>query len=146
VNEPGRLLAILAHPDDETFRCGGALAMLARRGVGVHLLVATRGGAGSCGEPPLCTPDQLPAYREQELRCACATLGVEEPRLLDYRDGTLAEVEPEEAVAKVLAAIRELRPQVLLTWPPDGLSGRPDHAAVSRWTGRAYQQMVTAHP
>ena len=135
------LLAVFAHPDDESFRCGGTLALLARRGVQqVHVLTATRGEAGSCGDPPLCTPEGLPAVRERELRCACAALGIEPPRLLDYRDGTLAGVDEEEAVEQVLTVIRELRPQVLLTWPPDGLSGHPDHVAVSRWTALAFER------
>jgi LmbE family N-acetylglucosaminyl deacetylase len=54
------LLAVLAHPDDESFRCGGTLALLARRGVRVNVLTATRGRAGSCGDPPLCRPDECP--------------------------------------------------------------------------------------
>jgi LmbE family N-acetylglucosaminyl deacetylase len=137
---PPTWLAIFAHPDDEAFRAGGTLALLARRGVRVCLLTATRGEAGSCGDPPLCTRDQLPAVREAELRCACRALGIRPPRLLDYRDGTLARVDEEEAVAQVAAAIRRLRPQVLLTWPPDGLSGHPDHAAVSHWTALAFER------
>lgn len=68
------LLAVFAHPDDETFRCGGTLALLAQRGVRVQVLTATRGQAGSCGAPPLCAPEELPAVRENELRCACAAL------------------------------------------------------------------------
>jgi N-acetylglucosamine malate deacetylase 2 len=139
MTEPG-VLAVFAHPDDEVFRCGGTLALLARRGVQVHLLTATRGEAGSCGQPPLCTPDELPALRERELHCACAALGIEPPRLLDYHDGALAEVDEDEAVEQVVAAIGELRPQVLLTWPPNGLSGHLDHVAVSLWTARAFQQ------
>ena len=140
------LLAVLAHPDDEAFRCGGTLALLARGGVKVHLLTATRGEAGSCGEPPLCSPEELPALREQELRCACAALDVAPPRLLDYRDGALARVDEEEAVGQVLAMIQDLRPQVLLTWPPDGLSGHPDHVAVSRWTALAFQRAAGPGP
>ena len=132
------LLAIFAHPDDETFRCGGTLALLARRGVRVHVLTATRGEAGSCGDPPLCRPDELPLVRERELRCACAALGIEPPILLGYRDGTLADVDEEQGAADVLAAVRSLWPQALLTWPPHGLSGHPDHMAVSRWAMRAY--------
>ena len=140
------VLAVLAHPDDETFRCGGTLALLARRGVRVQVLCATRGEAGSCGDPPLCTPEELPAIREQELRCACSALGIDPPHLLDYRDGTLAGVDQEEAVEQILTAIRELRPRVLLTWPPDGLSGHPDHVAVSRWTSRAFAQAADLGP
>ena len=72
------LLAVFAHPDDETFRPGGTLALLARRGVKVHVLTLTHGEAGSCGRPPLCMPDELPAC-ERELRCACAALGIQPP-------------------------------------------------------------------
>ena len=72
------LLAVFAHPDDESFRPGGTLALLARSGVRVHLLTATRGEAGACGDPPLCTPEELAgAGGNVELRCACAALGVE---------------------------------------------------------------------
>ncbi len=143
---PPVLLAIFAHPDDETFRCGGTLALLARRGVRVHVLTATRGAAGSRGGLPLCRADELPAVRERELCCACAALGIEPPDLLDYHDGALADVDEEEAVALVVATIRELRPQVLLTWPPDGLSGHSDHVAVSHWTALAFQQAAALGP
>lgn len=146
LERPPVLLAVFAHPDDESFRCGGALALLARRGVRVHVLTATQGEAGSCGDPPLCRADELPAVRERELRCACAALGTEPPGLLDYRDGALADVDEGEAVAQVVAAIRELRPQVLLTWPPDGLSGHSDHVAVSHWTALAFQQAAALGP
>ncbi len=140
VSQDSSLLAVLAHPDDETFRCGGTLALLARRGVRVWLLCATRGEAGSCGNPPLCQPDGLGQVREAELRCACAALGIEPPRFLGYRDGTLSQVDENQAVAQIVRAVRELRPQTLLTWPPDGLSGHPDHIAVSQWTGEAFRR------
>lgn len=140
------LLSIFAHPDDETFRCGGTLSLLARQGVRVQVLTATRGEAGSRGEPPVCTLDELPAVREAELRCACAALGIEPPILLGYRDGSLASANEEEAVARVIAVMQELRPQALLTWPPDGLSGHPDHMAVSRWAASAFQRTATWEP
>ena len=146
LDRPPVLLAIFAHPDDESFRCGGMLALLARRGVHVHVLTATRGEAGSCGDPPLCRAGELPAVREQELRCACAVLGIEPPRLLDYHDGTLARLDEETAVSQLMAVIQELRPQVLLTWPSDGLSGHPDHVAVSRWTMLAFERAGALGP
>lgn len=132
------LLAIMAHPDDESFRAGGTLALLSQRGLRVQVLTATRGEAGSCGDPPLCRPEELPRLRERELRCACTALGIAPPLLLDYRDGTLAGVDEAEAIEVVLATIQEVRPAVLLTWPADGLSGHPDHVAVSRWTELAF--------
>jgi len=132
------LLAIFAHPDDETFRPGGTLALLARHGVGVHVLTATRGQAGSCGDPPLCTQEELPAVRERELRCACAALGLAPPLLLDYQDGHLPEVDPEEITDHILAAVTEYQPQAMLTFGPDGLSGHADHIAVGRCAAEAY--------
>ena len=138
------LLAIFAHPDDETFRCGGTLALLAQRGVRVHVLTFTTGQAGSCGDPPICTPNELGAVRAEELVCACRVLGLERPILLEYSDGELSKVHQEEGVAHILAYINLIRPQVLLTWPHHGLSGHPDHQAVSRWTMEAFQQPATA--
>jgi LmbE family N-acetylglucosaminyl deacetylase len=132
------LLAVFAHPDDESFRPGGTLALLARRGVRVQVLTATRGEAGSCGDPPLCTLEALPAQRERELRCACAALGIEPPHLLDYIDGHLADAEAEALVVQILAAIRAAGAQILLSFGPDGLSGHPDHVAIGRCAAEAY--------
>lgn len=134
--DEARLLAIFAHPDDETFRVGGSLALLARRGVRVWVLCATRGEAGVPGM----APEQAGQVRQAELACACGTLGIEPPRFLDYRDNTLSQINREQAIEQVVRTVRELRPQVLLTWPPDGVSGHPDHVAVSRWTGEAFQR------
>lgn len=77
------LLAIFAHPGDEAYHPGGVLTLLARQGVRVEVLTAASGEAGSCGDPPLCTAEELSTIREHELRCACAALGIQPPRLLD---------------------------------------------------------------
>jgi len=138
VGDTPALLAIFAHPDDETFRPGGTLALLARRGVRVYVLTATRGQAGSCGEPPLCSPDELPAVRERELRCACAALSIEPPHLLDYDDGRLAETDSKALTGHILTALSEIHPQVLLTFGLDGLSGHPDHIAIGQHAAEAY--------
>lgn len=134
------VLVLTAHPDDESFRCGGLLALLADRGVRVHVLAATRGEGGSCGDPPICAPEDLGAVREDELRCACRALGIEPPRFLDYRDETLAAVDEGRAVDRVVADMRGLEPEALITWPPDGLSSHPDHVAVSRWATLACER------
>ncbi len=136
------LLAVFAHPDDETFRCGGTLALLAQRGVRVQVLTATRGQAGSCGDPLLCTPEELPAVRENELRCACAALGIQPPILLDYQDGQLSEAVPEIIVSEILSVIREVKPQMILTYGPDGVSGHPDHIAIGRFTTEAFHRAL----
>jgi len=134
------LLAVFAHPDDETFRCGGTLALLAQRGVRVQVLTATRGQAGSRGDPPLCTPEELPTVREKELRSACAALGLLPPILLDYQDGKLPESDPERIISEILAVVRELRPQIMLTFGTEGLSGHPDHIAIGCAAAKAFRR------
>ena len=129
------VLAVFAHPDDESFRCGGTLALLARRGVRVQVLCATRGEDGVPGV----SPQQAGQVRQAELECACQMLGIAPPLFLDYRDGTLSQVRDKHAVVGIERVMQRLRPQVLLTWPLDGLSGHPDHIAVSRWTGLAVE-------
>lgn len=140
MNDRPGILSIFAHPDDETFRPGGTLALLARRGVRVQVLTATRGQAGSCGDPPLCSPEELPAMREAELRCACKTLGLQPPILLDYQDGQLSQADPEKMISEILAAIHEVRPQMMLTYGPDGVSGHPDHIAIGRFAAEAFRR------
>lgn len=133
-----RVLAIFAHPDDEAFRCGGTLALLAQRDARVWVLCATRGEAGIPGM----TAQQAGQVRERELRCSCRALGIEPPRFLDYLDGTLAQVDEEQTVAQVVRAVQELCPQILFTWPPDGVSGHPDHVAVSSWTDAVFRRLT----
>ena len=134
------LLAVFAHPDDETFRAGGTLALLVQAGVHVHLVTATRGESGSCGDPPLCNPEDLSIIREQELHCACAALGIAPPQVLSYPDGKLQQVYPEALIAAILAAIQESNPEVMLTFGPDGLSGHPDHIAIGEYAAEAFRR------
>jgi len=133
-------LAVFAHPDDEVFRCGGTLSLLAKSGVRVHILSFTSGQSGSCGHPPICLQEELGVVRTNELICSCQMLGLEPPIVLNYKDGGLVEVTSDVGVAHIVSHIRKIRPQVLLTWPPDGLSGHPDHIAVSQWAFEAFHQ------
>lgn len=136
------LLAVFAHPDDETFRPGGTLALLSQRDVRVQVLTATRGGAGSCGHPPLCAPGELPALRESELHCACTALGIEPPILLDYPDGRLSDVDHETLLGEILAVMQTVQPQVMISFGPDGLSGHPDHIAIGHLASEAFHRSV----
>jgi N-acetylglucosamine malate deacetylase 2 len=137
VRQP-RLLGIFAHPDDESRIVGGALARYADQGVHISLLVATRGEEGSCGKPPLCDPQDLPQVRERELRDACSILGVSDLDILDYRDGTLAQIEEDELVGKCVAAIRRKKPHVVLTFGPEGRTLHPDHIVIHRVATAAF--------
>ena len=125
-----RLLGIFAHPDDESRIVGGTLAKYASQGVMISLVVATRGQEGSCGEPPLCTPKELPQVRERELRDACGILGVSDLTILDYHDGALDTVDRSELTGNLVAAIRQARPHVILTFGPEGRTLHPDHIVI----------------
>lgn len=128
------LMAVFAHPDDEAFGTGGTLSKYAAEGCDVHLVTATRGEAGEIAEENLATTADLPFVREQELRCACEIYGIHPPRFLDYPDGLLPLIHQGQAVGKVVRLIRELRPQVIVTFGPEGIYGHYDHIAVHRWT------------
>jgi len=133
------LLAVLAHPDDESLGVGGTLARYSREGAEVFLLTATRGERGRNGESRDTSPPELAALREAELLAASRVLGLSEVRLLDYPDGALDRVNPRAAVAAIAAHIRRIRPHVVLTFGPEGAYGHPDHIAISQLTTAAVQ-------
>ncbi len=127
------LMAVFAHPDDEAFGTGGTMTKYAAEGCDVYVVTATRGEAGEIAEPDLATTANLPYVREQELRCACQIYGIHPPRFLDYQDRQLTIVNQGQAVGRLVRIMRELRPQVLITFGPDGIYGHYDHVAVYRW-------------
>ncbi|HEY6866607.1 MAG TPA: PIG-L family deacetylase, partial [Candidatus Eisenbacteria bacterium] len=133
---PLRLMAVLAHPDDESLGMGGTLARCAADGIETYVVTATRGERGRYkehrdgdGHPG---PERLGRLREAELRAAAGVLGVREVDVLGYPDGGLDGVEPREAVARIAALVRRVRPQVVVTFAPDGGYGHPDHIAISQ--------------
>jgi len=132
------LMAVFAHPDDEAFGTGGTLAKYAKEGCDVHLVTATRGEAGQIAVPELTSPADLPRVREEELRCACEIYGIPPPRFLDYPDGLLPIVHQGQAVGKLVRLIRGLKPQVLITFGPEGIYGHYDHIAAHKWTTIAF--------
>ena len=137
-----RLMAVLAHPDDESLGAGGTLAKYASEGVEVFLLTATRGDAGRYhghrpGEPEHPGALALANIREAELRAAASVLGVRELMLLDYRDQQLDAANPRQAVTEIVGHVRRVRPDVILTFGPDGSYGHPDHIAISQLTTAA---------
>ncbi|MEO7272478.1 MAG: PIG-L family deacetylase, partial [Vicinamibacterales bacterium] len=136
------LLAVLAHPDDESLGVGGTLARYAAEGVEVHLLTATRGDAGRFrgvrpGEPGHPGTQALGELRVAELRAAAAALGVRDVSLLEYPDGRLDTVHPRQAIARIVGHLRRIRPKVVVTFGPDGAYGHPDHIAISQFTTAA---------
>jgi LmbE family N-acetylglucosaminyl deacetylase len=135
----GRILAIFAHPDDETFLAGGALAKHAASGWDVFVLCATHGEAGRRGDYEHLTPKEFARLRKAELEAACRALGVHAPLLLECADRALARDCWHSATEEVVRIIRRLRPQVVITFGPDGISGHPDHVALSQIVSAAFR-------
>ncbi|SFJ80504.1 PIG-L deacetylase family protein [Thermoflavimicrobium dichotomicum] len=133
-----RLLFVYAHPDDESFTVGGTIAKYAEQGdVEIHLICATRGEAGKTGNPPQCSPEELPKVREQELKSAVAHLGLHHLHFLNYKDGTLSDVPVETLSQDIMAYLKQIAPQVVVTFAPHGISGHKDHIAISQATYKA---------
>ena len=135
---PLRLLCISAHPDDECFGFGGALALYASRGVEVSVLCLTDGQAAT-NRGDASSDKQLGQTRRAEFEASCKVLGVTNYQVLDYHDGKLA-LETLEALAGVLVShIRRLRPHVVITFGLDGgANTHPDHTAAGAATSAAF--------
>ena len=150
------LMAVFAHPDDEAFGTGGTLARYASAGVKTTLVCATRGEAGEIAEGVDATPETLGAVREGELRCAAETMGVAELIFLDYRDSGMAgspenahpaafvNAPAEEVVPQLVRIIRQVRPEIVVTFEPNGGYGHPDHIAIHKHTVAAFHAAADA--
>jgi LmbE family N-acetylglucosaminyl deacetylase len=146
------LLAVLAHPDDETFGMGGTLALYARQGVDVYLVCATRGEVGEMDPKYLHGFNSIAERRESELRCAAEHLGLKDVFFLNYRDSgmpgspdnqhpqALVAQPIEKVAADVAHIIRLVRPQVVITFDPIGGYRHPDHIAIHQATVRAFHE------
>jgi LmbE family N-acetylglucosaminyl deacetylase len=138
---PRRLVVLLAHADDET-AASPVLARYAREGVQVYMVIATDGSGGSGSQTYLQRSDSGPVgaalvrARVEEARCAAAALGVQEPLLLAFPDGKLGDYLGDRTLLyrltdRIAKEIERLRPDVVMTWGPDGGTGHPDHRLVS---------------
>jgi N-acetyl-1-D-myo-inositol-2-amino-2-deoxy-alpha-D-glucopyranoside deacetylase len=145
------LLAVLAHPDDETFGTGGTLAIYARKGADVFLVCATRGEVGEMDPKLMRGFNSIAERREAELRCAAEKLGLTGVYFLNYRDSgmpgspdnthpdALAFQPQDKVAAEVAHYIRMLKPQVVVTFDPIGGYRHPDHIAIHKATVQAFE-------
>ena len=130
----GSVLAVIPHPDDESYAMAGALHAAARTGARVHVLCATRGERGddlSIHPPGRARPSALAERRSRELAASCSVLGASPPRFLDLPDGGLNELPPGRLEAALIGALGEISPQVVLGIGPDGAYGHADHLALA---------------
>lgn len=144
-----RLMAIFAHPDDES-AIGGTLIRHARNGTEVVLVCATRGEVGGISDPSLATPETLGQVRQGELEEVCRIMGVQHLEWLDYRDSgmvdsdenndprALVQADPQAVTEQLADLMRKYRPDAVVTFEPFGWYGHPDHQVVSRWVTEAF--------
>ena len=134
MREELKLMAVLAHPDDETLGFGGVFARYGQEGIETSLVVASRGQRGWQGpedeNPGL---EALGKIREVELAAAAEALGIRHVRHLDLIDGEIHLADPVDMALKIAAHIRDIRPHVIVTFDPRGAYGHPDHIAVSQF-------------
>ena len=154
------LLAVLAHPDDESFGLGGTLALYARKGFNVYLVCATRGEVGTVAPEHMHGFKSIAELRESELRCAAEHLGLKDVFFLDYRDSGMPGTEDnkhpnaqvahpiDEVAGRVVQYIRMLKPDVVLTFDPIGGYRHPDHIHIHQATVLAFEKSDAAsfHP
>lgn len=150
-----RLLGVFAHPDDEGL-VGGAFLHYNMLGVETGLVCATRGEVGEISDPVLATPENLGEVREQELREAAEALNVHNLWFLGYRDSgmagtpenqdsrSLARASAAEVIGRLVAIIRQFRPQVMVTFDETGGYGHPDHIAIYKYTTGAFHSAADA--
>lgn len=138
MTNPLKLLVVFAHPDDESMGMGGTLAKYSAEGIETYYVCASRGERGWFGpedqNPGLSALGQL---RTKELENAIKELGIKGLYFLDSIDGEVDRVDHAEAIGKIVTYIRRIKPQVVVTFPPDGNYGHPDHIAVSQFTSAA---------
>jgi LmbE family N-acetylglucosaminyl deacetylase len=132
------VLGVWAHPDDEAYLSAGTMAALRDAGHRVVVATATRGELGT-SDPGRWPPAELAAVREEELRTSLRLVDVHEHHWLGWADGACADVPAGDAVAAIARLIADVDPDTILTFGPDGMTGHPDHRAVSAWTTAAWR-------
>ena len=139
------LAAVFAHPDDETFATGGTLAKYANGESRVALYCATDGDAGRSSGIPFSSREELGKIRRVELLQACRVLGIEHIEHGGHADGALAAADPDVVIGQIVAFLRRERPQVVLTFGPEGApTGHRDHRAICRFATSAVLLAGTA--
>ena len=132
-----RILALVPHPDDESYSFAGSIALAAREGARVRVVCASSGEAGERHDGGAPGREALRAAREAELAESCRLLGAEPPHFWRLPDGGLRGVEGGEE--RAADAIASFEPDIILTLGPDGAYGHPDHLAVFRWVTAAWE-------
>jgi LmbE family N-acetylglucosaminyl deacetylase len=140
MDELGTILGVWAHPDDEAYLSAGLMARAVRNGSRVACVTATRGEGGSMDEDQW-PSDRMGAVRTEELERSLAILGVDEHFWLDLPDIDMQTGLPEDGYERVRDLVEDVRPDTILTFGPDGMTGHEAHRSVSRWAIEALQEV-----
>jgi LmbE family N-acetylglucosaminyl deacetylase len=143
VEEMGTLLGVWAHPDDEAYLSAGLMALARRRGQRVVVVTATAGERGT-NDPQRWPPERLRRRRRREMATSLRAVGVHEHHWLEYPDGGCPDINEVEAVAAIGRIMDDVHPDTIITFGPDGMTGHPDHQAVSAWTTAARAEWAPA--
>jgi LmbE family N-acetylglucosaminyl deacetylase len=130
------LLAVWAHPDDEAYLGAGLMSAIASSGGRVVCATASLGERGT-DDASAYPPDRLGPIRLNELERSLAVIGADRPVVLGYPDGGCNQIPDRMGANRVASLIEEFRPDIVLAFGPDGVTGHPDHRAIGRWTARA---------
>ncbi len=138
IKKLGTILSVWAHPDDETWCAAGIMATAVTNGQRVVCVLATKGEAGVQNERRW-PRRRLGEIRAHEFENGAKILGLSDHHWLDCRDGGCDQVSDDAGSAKIKAFIDTHLPDTILTFGPDGMTGHPDHQAISRWVDQAVE-------
>lgn len=141
IKKERHVLIVLPHPDDEAFGISGSISLYREMGVPVTYACLTLGEMGrNLGNPPYATRETLPQIRKEELIKACEAIGIDDLRMMGFRDKTIEFEDDEKMVQLVTDLIKETNPSLIISFYP-GLSVHPDHDATARAVVRAVRRM-----
>lgn len=136
-----KIMFIFAHPDDESFACAGTIAKYRSLGHEISLVCATSGCKGKSGEYQFQCREELARHREKETKCAAEIMGISNLIFYRYPDGSLMSQDLKALGKRIYKTIHEIRPDILVTFPPDGVTGHPDHIAICQATNEALSML-----
>jgi LmbE family N-acetylglucosaminyl deacetylase len=142
VDELGTVLGVWAHPDDECYLMAATALAASAAGSHVACVTATDGASGTTSDPLRWPTDELAATRRRELATSLEVLGLGDHTWLDLPDGGLQALDPAVGIGLVVEVIDRVRPDTVLTFGTDGMTGHPDHIAVGDWAERAVARVL----
>jgi LmbE family N-acetylglucosaminyl deacetylase len=140
VKKLGSILGIWAHPDDESWSSAGLMKMAKLNGQKVGIITATKGDAGQTADEQKWPQENLASIREKELSECLCHIGEIEQYWLDFEDGKLAESDAEKATTEIIRILNVFKPNTVITFEPNGITGHDDHKTISEWTGMAISE------